>query len=56
MRDADVQGECVLDLLCVIKDAGGCKSDQEHMGELSVDCGYDIFLLRRKEDRDLVEG
>ena len=56
MLDAAVHGEGVLNLFCVIKDAGVCANKPEHMYELGVDRGDDIVLHRQEKDCDLVEG
>ena len=39
-----IHGECVLDLFCIVKDAGGRANKQEHMGELGVNCGDEIVV------------
>ena len=37
-------GEFVVDMFCVVKDAGESTSEQEQMGELGLDSGDDVFM------------
>ena len=39
-----VHGEGVMDLLCIVEDAGGRAGDQEQMYELGVYCGYSVVV------------
>ena len=48
MIDAVVHSESVLDMFYTINDVSGCASEQEHMGDIRVDSGYDVVVRQRK--------